>query len=60
MTEKDFDKLPINKLDAFLIFTQHKHPLHRPRYSDHAWLKDKHDDNIVKKVKERFVIIFVR
>ena len=51
MTEEEYNMLPMNKLDAFLIFTKHKHPFHRPRYSEHTWLKNERlNDTVLRKL----------
>ena len=58
LDEEEFDFLPINSLDAWLSYTQFKHPFHRSRYSKHTWLTEqKKTDAVLKKIYERLVSV---
>lgn len=57
LSEEEFNLLPINRLDAYLSYTQLKHPFHRSRYSEHAWLtEEKGKDPVLRNVYDRLVV----
>ena len=54
ISRQAFDKINIKKILWYMDFLKEKSPLHRPRYSQQAWLRqDKNADPILKRLLER-------
>ena len=59
MTRKEFATLPTAAMDEYMNDVKEKHPAHRERFSNQAWLlQGKTADQVLKRLRKRRDLIY--